>query len=204
MVCNGENDKKHAVCIPFPIQGHINPMMKLACLLHHKGFHITFVHTEANYNRLLESRGPAALEGVPDFKFVSILDGQQPATQNGNTGAKVSVHDDIASVGKSIRKNGLLAVNELMRKLNDATTPPVTCIFADMAMCFAVDAAEANGVPCVLVQTASACSSSCVLLVSQLLEKGLIPLKGMICTISLEEIRRFRLVRSKSHKNFSF
>ncbi|MFQ6657763.1 hypothetical protein Gotur_027304 [Gossypium turneri] len=26
--------KSHAVCLPFPAQGHINPMMQLAKLLH--------------------------------------------------------------------------------------------------------------------------------------------------------------------------
>ncbi|WOH01658.1 hypothetical protein DCAR_0521043 [Daucus carota subsp. sativus] len=34
------SNKPHALCIPYPSQGHINPMLKLAKLLHHKGFHI--------------------------------------------------------------------------------------------------------------------------------------------------------------------
>ncbi|KAL9380618.1 hypothetical protein Peur_026275 [Populus x canadensis] len=61
-------DKPHAVCIPFPAQGHINPMLKLAKLLHFKGFHITFVNTEYNHRRLLKSRGSSSLDdGLPDF-----------------------------------------------------------------------------------------------------------------------------------------
>ncbi|KAF9611093.1 hypothetical protein IFM89_026986 [Coptis chinensis] len=38
--------KPHAVCIPYPFQGHITAMLKLAKLLHSKEFHITFVNTE--------------------------------------------------------------------------------------------------------------------------------------------------------------
>ncbi|KAK3016292.1 hypothetical protein RJ639_007612 [Escallonia herrerae] len=67
--------KPHAVCIPFPAQGHINPMLKLAKLLHRKGFHITFVHTEFNHQRLLKSRGPDALRGLSSFRFETIPDG---------------------------------------------------------------------------------------------------------------------------------
>ncbi|KAJ4841443.1 hypothetical protein Tsubulata_048655 [Turnera subulata] len=56
------NGKPHAVCIPLPYQSHIKSMLKLAKLLHHKGFHITFVNTEFNHRRLLQSRGPDSME----------------------------------------------------------------------------------------------------------------------------------------------
>ena len=36
-------DKPYAVCIPCLIQSHIKAMLKFSKLLHHKGFHITFV-----------------------------------------------------------------------------------------------------------------------------------------------------------------
>lgn len=37
-------------------------MLKLAKILHHKGFHITFVNTEYNHRCLLKSRGPDSLK----------------------------------------------------------------------------------------------------------------------------------------------
>ncbi|CAI0380072.1 unnamed protein product [Linum tenue] len=40
-------------------------MMKLAKLLHVKGFHITFVNNDYNHRRLLKSRGAASLEHCP-------------------------------------------------------------------------------------------------------------------------------------------
>ena len=42
-------DKPHAVLIPLPFQSRIKSMLKLAKLLHHRGFHITFVNTEYNH-----------------------------------------------------------------------------------------------------------------------------------------------------------
>lgn len=53
----GTISKPHVVCIPFPAQGHMTPMLALAKLLHSSGFHITFVNTEFNHRRLLRSHG---------------------------------------------------------------------------------------------------------------------------------------------------
>jgi 7-deoxyloganetin glucosyltransferase len=70
------NDKPHAVCIPYPAQGHITPMLKLAKLLHADyGFHITFVNTHYNHRRLLKSGALSPHLDVPDFHFESIPDG---------------------------------------------------------------------------------------------------------------------------------
>ncbi|GFS31334.1 hypothetical protein Acr_00g0016850 [Actinidia rufa] len=128
-------DKPHAVCIPYPAQGHINPVLKLAKLLHSKGFHITFVNTEYNHKRLLRSRGPAALAGLPDFRF------------------------DTPSPTASPRLP-LPPFCDLLSKLNDTATsnvPPVTCIVSDGVMSFTLEAAEKFGVPEVLFWTTSAC-----------------------------------------------
>ncbi|KAI3686083.1 hypothetical protein L1987_79753 [Smallanthus sonchifolius] len=52
--------KPHALCMPIPVQGHINPMLKLAKILHSKGFLITFVNPEFNHQRLLRAHGSEA------------------------------------------------------------------------------------------------------------------------------------------------
>ncbi|KAI3448252.1 hypothetical protein Pfo_004917 [Paulownia fortunei] len=179
MVSAGETQKPHAVCIPFPTQGHINPMLKLAILLHHKGFHITFVHTDYNHKRLLESRGHAALAPLPDFQFATIPDGLPPPE---NGGAANSTQN-IRSLCLSTKKNCLAPLMELIDKLNHHTSsvPPVSCIITDIIMGFALDAAEQIGVPGVLLQTPNACDLMCTKHVRHLVEKGFVPLNDESC-----------------------
>lgn len=166
--------RHHAVCIPFPAQGHINPMLKLAKILHQKGFYITFVNTEFNHKRLLKSRGPDALNGLPSFRFETIPDGL-PSTD-------VDATQDIPSLCDSTSKTCLPHFKQLLRKLNDSAStskvPPVACIVSDGAMSFTLDAAEELGVPEVLFWTTSACGFLGYVHYRQLMEKGYTPLKG--------------------------
>ncbi|KAK2972529.1 hypothetical protein RJ640_006595 [Escallonia rubra] len=144
--------KPHAVCIPFPAQGHINPMLKLAKLLHRKGFHITFVNTEFNHQRLLKSRGPDALRGLSSFRFETIPDGLPPSDINAT--------QDLPTLGDSTSKNCLGPFRDLLSKLNDSASldvPPVTCVVSDGGMSFTLTAAEELRIPEVLFWTTSAC-----------------------------------------------
>ncbi|KAJ4966611.1 hypothetical protein NE237_018460 [Protea cynaroides] len=168
-----EDKKPHAVCIPYPAQGHINPMLKVAKLLHHKGFHITFVNTEFNHKRLLKSRGPDSLKGVPDFQFETIPDGLPPS----NTEAT----QDIPALCQSTHSTCLVPFRNLLSKLNVATDniPPVTCIVSDGIMSFTLQAAEEIGVPEVLFWMTSACGFLASMHFPHLMERGLTPLKDV-------------------------
>ncbi|KAB2617060.1 hypothetical protein D8674_012929 [Pyrus ussuriensis x Pyrus communis] len=166
--------KPHAVCIPFPAQGHINPMLKLAKLLHYKGFHITFVNTEFIHQRLLKSQGPNSLNGFPTFRFETIPDGLPP------TDVSVSAAQHMPSLCQSTRKNCLAPFKDLLSKLNSSQElgiPKVTCIVADGIMHFTLDAAQELGVPQVTFWTTSACAFMGYLQYRPLIEKGFTPLK---------------------------
>ncbi|KAH7849671.1 hypothetical protein Vadar_021255 [Vaccinium darrowii] len=167
-------EKPHAVCIPFPAQGHINPMLKLAKLLHHRGFHVTFVNTEFNHRRLLKSRGPDVLDGTPSFRFETIPDGLPESDLN-------ATHDAV-SLCVSTSKNCLAPFRDLLSKLNDtalSNVPSVTCIVADAAMTFTICAAEELGIPDVLFWTGSACGFMGFVQSPNLIEKGYVPLKDV-------------------------
>nr|QEA68977.1 UGT85A49 [Panax ginseng] len=166
--------KPHAVCIPYPAQGHVNPMLKLAKLLHYKGFHISFVNTEYNHTRLLRSRGPTALDGLADFRFYTIPDGLPPSDADAT--------QDIPSLCKSTQETCLEPFCKLITKLNTASgshAPPVTCIVSDGVMSFTLKAAEQFGIPEVLFWTTSACGLLGYLNYRQLVERGYTPLKDM-------------------------
>ncbi|GAB2214942.1 hypothetical protein Drorol1_Dr00019311 [Drosera rotundifolia] len=135
--------KLHAICIPYPAQGHIIPMMKLAKLLQTMGFHIMFVHTEHNHRHLLKSRGPETLDSLPSFKFVTIRVGLPRTDAN--------VTQDIGALASSVQMNCLEPFKELVLRLNeepaaassslrDQMLLPVTHIVSDSSMFFNLEA----------------------------------------------------------------
>ncbi|CAL4887102.1 unnamed protein product [Urochloa decumbens] len=158
--------KPHAVCLPFPAQGHITPMLKLAKILHGRGFDVTFVNTEYNHRRLVRSRGAAAVAGVPgSFRFAAIPDGL-PASDADAT-------QDPASISHATKHH----CPPHFRRLLAAAAAPVACVVADGLMSFAVDAAAEIGVPCALFWTASACGYMGYRNFRPLIDRGIIPLK---------------------------
>ncbi|XP_074263061.1 7-deoxyloganetin glucosyltransferase-like [Silene latifolia] len=163
-------EKPHAICIPCPGQGHITPMLKLAKILHSKGFHITFVHTEYNRNRFLRSNGPNALDGLPSFRFEAIPDGL-PLTEADST-------QDVLSLCDSIDRLMLEPFKELVAWLNeDPSVPRVSCIVSDLGMPFTLDAAEEFGVPEVMFWTASVCGLLGYAQYDKLVEMNIVPFK---------------------------
>eukprot|EP00262_Sarcandra_glabra_P004278 TRINITY_DN1523_c1_g1_i2.p1 TRINITY_DN1523_c1_g1~~TRINITY_DN1523_c1_g1_i2.p1 ORF type:complete len:184 (-),score=8.68 TRINITY_DN1523_c1_g1_i2:197-748(-) len=170
-------EKPHAVCIPYPAQGHITPMLKLAKLLHFRGFHITFVNTQFNHNRLLRSTGHDSLKGLDDFRFETIPDGLRPSDQDST--------QDIPSLCDSTSKNCLVPFRSLVAKLNNSVssnTPRVSYIVSDGAMSFTLAVAEELGIPEVLFWTTSACGFMGYLHYREVIERGLSPFKGSVKT----------------------
>lgn len=167
--------KPHAVCIPLPAQGHINPMLKLAKLLHFKGFYITFVHTEFNYNRLLQSRGSDALNGAEDFQFETISDGLPPTNQRGIL--------DLPELCRAMPVEGQRSFRDLIKRLNKASlwsdAPAVGCIISDGVMGFTFQVAQEFGIPEMLLFTPSGCGMLGYLHYEDLVERGYFPLKGI-------------------------
>ncbi|XP_050102391.1 7-deoxyloganetin glucosyltransferase-like [Malus sylvestris] len=164
--------KPHAVCIPLPAQGHINPMLKLAKLLHFKGFCITFVHTEFNARRLLSSLDD--LQSSNDFRFETISDGLLPTNERGIL--------DLPELVTKIQVDGQRSFRDLVTKLNHASSsdhhvPAVSCIISDGVMGFTLQVAQEFGIPEMLFFTPSGCGMLGYLHYEDLVERGYFPLK---------------------------
>ncbi|CAN1333249.1 7-deoxyloganetin glucosyltransferase [Linum perenne] len=130
-------------------------MLKLAKLLHQRGFHVTFVNTEYNHRRLLKSRGSSAFESLSSrFRFETIPDGLPLSDED--------VTQDASSLCESTKRTCLGPFKRLVSKLNDATlggVPPVSCVVSDCIMGFTLKATEELGIPNVMFWTASAYAS---------------------------------------------
>ncbi|KAL5701821.1 7-deoxyloganetin glucosyltransferase [Ranunculus cassubicifolius] len=168
--------KPHVVCVPLPFQGHINAMLKLAKVLHMKGFRITFVNTEFNHQKLIRSLGPDALKGLPDFKYETIPDGLPPCDINAT--------QDILQLWDSLSETCVVELCNLITKLNEASTtsgkPLVSCIVADVLLSAPLEAAEIFSIPGVLLWPMSALVLLIFLQAEQILENVILPQKDMI------------------------
>ena len=167
------NSQIHVVCVPFPAQGHLNPFMQLAKILHWKGFHITFVNTELNHRRLAQSLGPTFVKNQPGFHFETIPDGLTPSGGD--------AYPDNTSLCDSTRKNCLAPFKELLIKLNSSSeVPNISYIISDGAMSFAIKAAQELSIPEAQFWTTSACGFMAYLQFGELVSRGIIPFKGCL------------------------
>ncbi|KAL4196251.1 hypothetical protein AMTRI_Chr04g182360 [Amborella trichopoda] len=165
--------KPHALCIPFTAQGHINPMMQLARILHSKGFYITFVNSEFNQDLITEANGHVPATGFDDFRLETIPDGL-PLSHGRTT--------NVLELCESTRKNMKAPFGELMTRLKCSPgVPGVTCVIADGVLNFTQEVAEEFGVPRVTFWTTSACGYWGYLQIPELIERGYTPLKDLSC-----------------------
>ncbi|TXG60186.1 hypothetical protein EZV62_014759 [Acer yangbiense] len=166
----GSLNKPHAVLVPYPAQGHINPLMQLAKLLHLRGFYITFVNTEFNHKRLIRSKGLNYVRGQPDFRFETIPDGLPPSD--------IDATQDLWTLSDSVQRNCLSPFRQVLAKLSSCSEcPPVTCIISDGLMTFTMKAAEELGIQEVQFYTTSACGFMAYLCFGELINRGLVPFK---------------------------
>ncbi|CAL5077629.1 unnamed protein product [Urochloa decumbens] len=158
----------HVVLFPWPLQGHINPMLHLAAALLDAGLRVTFLHTDHNARRLVLA---GALQSHhPRLRVLSIPDGLPDDHPR-------SAAAGLMDLFHSMRTAGCAAFRALLRaEASSATScPPVTCVVADGVMPFAIDAAEEAGVPAIAFRTESACGFLCYLCVPRLLQLGETP-----------------------------
>ncbi|XBI10509.1 hypothetical protein VPH35_137769 [Triticum aestivum] len=127
--------RPHAVVVPFPGSGNINPALQLAKLLHRHGVYITFVNTEHNHRVMETAEGAAAVRGSEGFQLETIPDGLVEADRDAGD------YDLGLSAATSHRCAGPL--RELILRVNGrAGVPPVTCVVPTALMSFALDVAR--------------------------------------------------------------
>ncbi|XP_034704398.1 7-deoxyloganetic acid glucosyltransferase-like [Vitis riparia] len=164
----------HVLIFPFPIQGNINSMLKLAELLCLADIQVTFLNCHYPHRRLLSySNIQARFSRYPGFRFETISDGlpmEHPRTA-----------EQFLDVVDGVKTTTAPLFMEMMiswcRSASD-TRSPLTCIIADGLMSFAIDVANEVGLPVIIFRPISACSFWAYFSLPQLIEAGEVPPRG--------------------------
>ncbi|KAM1805219.1 hypothetical protein ACFX12_030996 [Malus domestica] len=148
------------ILFPMPLQGHINPMLELANVLHHKGFSITIIHTQFN------SLNPTT---HPHFTFHSI------PVELSRTEASTN---DVMAFILLLNVKCFEPFSEcLARLLSDDDQEPVACLISDLLFSFTQHVAENLKLARILLRTSAASSFVAYAAFPLLLEKGYLPIQ---------------------------
>ncbi|KAM0953463.1 putative 7-deoxyloganetic acid glucosyltransferase [Dioscorea sansibarensis] len=161
----------HVLVFPFPAQGHLNSMLKLAELLSLSGLHITFLTTDYHHHRFcLHSPTHSRLSRRPGFWFRSISDGL-PDQRLRSAARLLELYESLTYNSSSLFRD-LLISNQKQRQDG---WPRITCLVVDGIMPFAIDAANDLGIPTIAFRTSSPCSIWTYLSLPSLVQAGEFP-----------------------------
>ncbi|TVU45482.1 hypothetical protein EJB05_04971, partial [Eragrostis curvula] len=154
--------RRHVLLFPLPYQGHINPMFRLAGVLHSRGFAVTVFHTHFN------APDPAH---HPRYRFVPVPDG---TSGPGPDGVKDVVAHVIAVGGacEAVFRDRLAAV------LEEYSRDAVACLVADAHLLPMVEVASRLGLPALALRTGSAACFAGFLAYPMFCEKGYVPVQN--------------------------
>nr|XP_043631266.1 UDP-glycosyltransferase 76B1-like [Erigeron canadensis] len=143
---NNINYRGQLVLFPLPFQGHINPMLQLANILHAKaGFkNITIIHTDLNSPNQ---------SNYPQFTFKSISDGlsdESCSLINLDTSNSV-----INFLNKSCIDPFKACLCKLLAQVVEDDEPPVACLISDALWHFTQSVADSLNLPRIVLRTSS-------------------------------------------------
>ncbi|CAD6215256.1 unnamed protein product [Miscanthus lutarioriparius] len=153
--------RQHVLLFPLPYQGHINPMFRLAGLLHAHGFAITVFHTQFN------APDPAR---HPDYRFVPVPDGSP---------VPVAIEDVVAQILELGVACEAAFRDRLASVLDEYSRDAVAYLVADTHLLPIFEVAARLSVPTLALRTGSAACCACLLAYPMLFEKGYLPVQGM-------------------------
>ena len=161
--------RPHAVVLPYPGAGNINPALQIAKLLHRRGVYVTFVNTEHNHRKA----GADAVRGHDGFRFESIPDGLDEAERGAQDYGRG------LCISTSLRCAAPL--RDLIVRLNATPgVPAVSCVVPTALMSFALGVARELGIPSMVFWGGSAASLMAHMRLRELQDRGYLPLKGEI------------------------
>ncbi|KAM1406698.1 hypothetical protein ACFXTH_001345 [Malus domestica] len=171
---------RRVILFPLPFQGHINPMLELANILHAKGFSIAIIST--NFNSL----NPSTLN--PHFTYHSI---PVDLTEN-----EASMKDPFLLLSilnaKCVEPFREYLSGLLSKDVN--SEDPIACLISDPLFNFTRSVAESFKLPRIVLRTGGAASFAVYAAFPQLKEKGYLPipdsrLEELVTELSLIKVK---------------
>ncbi|KAL2558163.1 UDP-Glycosyltransferase superfamily protein [Forsythia ovata] len=156
-----QSPRRRLVLFPLPLQGHINPMIQLANILHHKGFNISIIHTKYNFPNLSK---------YPHFTLYLIPDGLSES--------EASTTDIILLLKLLNEKCVEPFLDCLARLLSDDADDPIPCIITDAIWYFTQAVADNLNVPRIVLRTSSVGSLLAFAALPLLQDKGYLSWKN--------------------------
>ncbi|GAV75831.1 UDPGT domain-containing protein [Cephalotus follicularis] len=160
----------HVLVLPFPAQGHVNPMMLLSKKLAKDGCKVTFVNTDFFHKKIKSAMALGDSVNHDQIHMVSIPDGMGP-------------EDDRNELGKlcAAMLNTMPAkLEELIRGINCSSKGdnPITCVLADLSMGWAMEIAEKMGIGRAVFWPQAAASLALTVSIPKLIDDGIINSDG--------------------------
>lgn len=131
----GECKKPHAILVPFPLQGHMNPMIRLAEKLVDEGFLVSFLNIDHNHPRCSIANNYASENYSNHIRWVIVPD---------------SLAGTDSSVGKICHVTEQVIIpflEKFIAKLKDKDEGCDICLVTDVFASMALDVATRHRVP---------------------------------------------------------
>lgn len=152
--------KHRVILFPFPLQGHLNPMLHLASILYSRGFSITIIHTQFN--------SPDS-SNYPHFKFCSFHEGLSESEASTS---------DIMSFHLALNSKYFVPFQDCLAKVLSQSDQKCISLIADSTWDFSKVASQGVGVPWMMFYPSSLCSFLVTAAWPILVDKGYFPIKG--------------------------
>ncbi|XP_037493333.1 UDP-glycosyltransferase 83A1 isoform X2 [Jatropha curcas] len=151
--------KAHVMIIPYPSQGHVGPLMKLAYNLADEGFKVTFVNTESIHTKIM-SAIPQEFEEHSLISLVSVPEGLEFNRHGKDRFEEVAERFDHL-------KNLIEKINRLE---NDE---PITHVIADISVGWALQVSKKMGIKSTAFVPYGSANFALVLQFPKLIEAGI-------------------------------
>lgn len=161
----------HFLVIPYPIPGHVNPLMQLSNLLAKNNCKITFLNTEFSHKRTNNiSKDNLKNDQPTTINFVTLPDGLEPEDNR----------SDHKKVIFSIKRNMPNLLPKLIEDVNDLDVEnKISCIVVTFNMGWALEVGFNLGIKGVLLWTASATSLAYCYSIPKLIDDGIMDSAGI-------------------------